>query len=44
MAPARPLSAAARESLLKRVRERQESVGYTDYASWIEAALPDGFL
>ena len=35
-----PLDAEAREALQKRVKSRQEAVGYHDYASWIEAATP----
>lgn len=39
-----PLSDAARKALLERVRARQQKVGYRDYASWIEAARPEGFV
>lgn len=36
-----PLSPEARESLMKRVQQRQQAVGYSgDYESWIQAATP----
>ena len=34
----------ARESLLARVLERQQKVGYTDYESWVEASKPPEFV
>src|SRR5262245_55447748 len=39
-----PLSGAQREALLRRVKARQDKVGYRDYAGWIEAARPPGFI
>lgn len=39
-----PITPAAREALLARVRERQQKVGYRDYASWIKAARPPEFV
>lgn len=39
-----PITPAAREALLRRVKERQAKVGYRDYASWIEAAKPPEFV
>jgi NADPH-dependent glutamate synthase beta subunit-like oxidoreductase len=39
-----PLSGAAREALLKRVRARQEKVAFRDYPSWIKAARPPEFV
>jgi NADPH-dependent glutamate synthase beta subunit-like oxidoreductase len=39
-----PLQAAAREALLKRVRDRQQQVGYSgSYRSWIESVKPPEF-
>ena len=39
-----PLGAEKREALLKRVRARQEKVGYRGYAPWIAAARPPEFV
>jgi len=39
-----PLSAAARDALLSRVKARQEKVAYRDYPSWIKAARPPEFV
>jgi NADPH-dependent glutamate synthase beta subunit-like oxidoreductase len=39
-----PLSPAAREALLKRIRARQEKVAYRGYAEWIKAARPPEFI
>ncbi|MCP4005140.1 MAG: hypothetical protein GY725_13175 [bacterium] len=40
----KPLAEAERNSLLARVRERQEKIGYKDYTSWIEASCPPEFI
>ena len=39
-----PIAPAAREALLGRVKTCQEKAGYGDYASWIKAARPPGFV
>jgi NADPH-dependent glutamate synthase beta subunit-like oxidoreductase len=39
-----PLAPERRESLLKRVRARQERVAYRSYAEWIKAARPPEFI
>jgi len=39
-----PLSAAQRAGLLRRVRARQEKVGFRDYAEWIKSARPPEFI
>jgi NADPH-dependent glutamate synthase beta subunit-like oxidoreductase len=39
-----PLTPEQRESLLKRVRARQERVAYRSYADWIKAARPPEFV
>ena len=39
-----PLSGAAREALLKRVKGRQDEVAYRDYPGWIKAARPPEFV
>ncbi len=39
-----PLSASARDALLRRVRERQNEIGFRDYPSWIQAARPPEFV
>jgi len=35
-----PLDGATADALLARVRERQQAVGYDDYAAWIQAVTP----
>jgi len=39
-----PIAPAAREALLGRVKACQEKAGYSDYAAWIKAARPPGFV
>jgi hypothetical protein len=39
-----PLTPAAREGLLARVKARQQKVGYAGYAAWIQAARPPEFI
>jgi NADPH-dependent glutamate synthase beta subunit-like oxidoreductase len=39
-----PLTPAAREGLLARVKARQQKVGYGSYAAWIQAARPPEFI
>ncbi len=39
-----PMGPEEREALLKRIQERQARVGYSGYASWIEASKPPGFV
>jgi ferredoxin--NADP+ reductase len=39
-----PLGAAQRDALLRRIRARQEKVGYHGYAEWIEGARPPEFI
>ena len=39
-----PLSGSQREALLRRVRARQDKVGYHGYGEWIEAARPPEFI
>ncbi len=39
-----PLAPSTRDTLLARVRERQQKVAFRDYASWIEAARPPEFV
>ena len=39
-----PLSEAQRAGLLRRVRERQQKVGFRDYAEWIKSARPPEFI